>query len=223
MNFGLTSLAAPQAASSSVSRYSLTERRVAAIASQSTSSDPSAERCLFASALIRLASAAKPSPPTSPSAMQRHYQSGEVDSTGSISKCGDRCVRTLLYEAANVMLTRYKWPLKLKDCAFAIAKRSAVRKRGSPLLDVLLSSACHAATRHRIQSGVVISRRRSNRSSRAERCPREGLDDGADFAACAQLGQLRFQPSRSVRSCPAGWCRRPLTGPSSWSSRLRRP
>jgi hypothetical protein len=36
----------PQAASSSVSRYSLTERRVAAIASQSTSSDPSAERCL---------------------------------------------------------------------------------------------------------------------------------------------------------------------------------
>jgi hypothetical protein len=31
MNFGLTSLAAPQAASSSVSRYSLTERRVAAV------------------------------------------------------------------------------------------------------------------------------------------------------------------------------------------------
>jgi hypothetical protein len=26
---------------------------------------------------------------------------------GSISKCGDRRVRTLLYEAANVMLTRY--------------------------------------------------------------------------------------------------------------------
>src|SRR5438045_7615861 len=47
MNFGLASLAAPQSASSSVSRYSLTERRVAAIASQSTSSDPSAERCLF--------------------------------------------------------------------------------------------------------------------------------------------------------------------------------
>src|SRR5271154_5242693 len=32
MNFGLTSLAAPQASASSVSRYSLTERRVAAIA-----------------------------------------------------------------------------------------------------------------------------------------------------------------------------------------------
>ena len=38
----------------------------------------------------------------------RRYQSGEVDYTGSISKCGDRRVRTLLYEAANVLLTRCK-------------------------------------------------------------------------------------------------------------------
>jgi transposase len=37
-------------------------------------------------------------------------------------------VRTLLYEAANVMLTRYKGQLKLKDWAFAIAKRSTMRK-----------------------------------------------------------------------------------------------
>ena len=56
------------------------------------------------------------------------YQSGEVDYVGSISKCGDRRVRTLLYEAANVMLTRYKGQLKLKDWAFAIAKRSTMRK-----------------------------------------------------------------------------------------------
>jgi hypothetical protein len=47
---------------------------------------------------------------------------------GSISKCGDRRLRTLLYEAANVMLTRYKGPLKLKDWAFAIARRSTMRK-----------------------------------------------------------------------------------------------
>jgi len=58
----------------------------------------------------------------------QRYQSGEVDYTGSISKCGDRRVRTLLYEAANVMLTRYKRPLKLKDWAFAIGKRSTMRK-----------------------------------------------------------------------------------------------
>jgi transposase len=52
----------------------------------------------------------------------RRYQSGEVDYTGSISKCGDRRMRTLLYEAANVILTRYKQPLKLKDWALAIAQ-----------------------------------------------------------------------------------------------------
>jgi transposase len=57
----------------------------------------------------------------------RRYQSGEVDYTGSISKCGDRRVRTLLYEAANVMLTRYKGSLKLKDWALAIAKRAMLR------------------------------------------------------------------------------------------------
>ena len=32
------------------------------------------------------------------------------------------------YEAANVMLTRYKGQLKLKDWAFAIARRSTMRK-----------------------------------------------------------------------------------------------
>jgi transposase len=58
----------------------------------------------------------------------RRYQSGEVDYTGSISKCGDKRVRTLLYEAANVMLTRCKQALKLRDWAFAIAKRSNMRK-----------------------------------------------------------------------------------------------
>ena len=58
----------------------------------------------------------------------RRHQSGEVDYVGSISKCGDRRVRTLLYEAANVMLTRYKGQLKLKDWAFAIARRSTMRR-----------------------------------------------------------------------------------------------
>lgn len=58
----------------------------------------------------------------------RRHQSGEVDYVGRISKCGDRRLRTLLYEAANVMLTRYKAPLKLKDWAFAIAKRSTMRQ-----------------------------------------------------------------------------------------------
>lgn len=63
----------------------------------------------------------------------RRYQSGEVDYTGGISKCGDRRVRTLLYEAANVMLTRYKGKLKLKEWALAIARRSTMRKARTAL------------------------------------------------------------------------------------------
>jgi transposase len=77
----------------------------------------------------------------------RRYQSGEVDYTGSISKCGDRRVRTLLYEAANVMLTRYKAPLKLKDWALAIAKRSTMRKARVALAR-RLAIIMHAMLRH---------------------------------------------------------------------------
>lgn len=77
----------------------------------------------------------------------RRYQSGEVDYTGSISKCGDRRVRTLLYEAANVMLTRYKAPLKLKDWALAIAKRSTMRKARIALAR-RLAIIMHAMLRH---------------------------------------------------------------------------
>src|ERR1700733_11934775 len=35
----------------------------------------------------------------------RRYASGEIDWTGRISKCGDRMLRSYLYEAASVMLT----------------------------------------------------------------------------------------------------------------------
>ena len=38
------------------------------------------------------------------------YQSGEINRTGAISKCGDEMMRVMLYEAAQSMLTRTtKW------------------------------------------------------------------------------------------------------------------
>lgn len=77
----------------------------------------------------------------------RRHQSGEIDYSGSISKCGDRRVRTLLYEAANVMLTRYKGPLKLKEWAFAIGKRSTMRKARIALAR-RLAILMHAMLRH---------------------------------------------------------------------------
>ena len=80
----------------------------------------------------------------------RRYQSGEVDYTGSISKCGDRRVRTLLYEAATVMLTRYKGPLKLKDWVLAIARRSTMRKARIALAR-RLAVIMHAMLKHGTQ------------------------------------------------------------------------
>jgi hypothetical protein len=62
---------------------------------------------------------------------------GDVDYVGGLSRCGDRRVRTLLYEAANVMLTRDEGQLKLKDWAFAIARRSTMRKAGIALARIL--------------------------------------------------------------------------------------
>lgn len=38
----------------------------------------------------------------------RRHQSGEVDWSGRISKCGDRAVRSLLFEAASTLISRLK-------------------------------------------------------------------------------------------------------------------
>ena len=58
----------------------------------------------------------------------RKYQSGEIDVTGSISKVGDRMVRTALYEAASVMLSRTVRVSPLKSWAMAVAKRRGAKK-----------------------------------------------------------------------------------------------
>ena len=58
----------------------------------------------------------------------RKYQSGETDVTGRISKIGDHEVRMVLYEAANVMLTRPVKGSALKRWALAVAKRAGMRK-----------------------------------------------------------------------------------------------
>jgi transposase len=59
----------------------------------------------------------------------KRYQSGETDYTGRISKLGDASVRTALYEAAHVILTK---PLKgctaLKSWAMRIARRAGMSK-----------------------------------------------------------------------------------------------
>jgi transposase len=69
----------------------------------------------------------------------RRHQSGEVDRTGGISKCGDAMMRRLLFDSAHVMLTRTirwswlkAWGMKIarhrgmKRAVVAVARRMAV-------------------------------------------------------------------------------------------------
>ncbi len=51
---------------------------------------------------------------------------GEVDWSGRVSKCGDRMLRTYLFEAAGVLLTRVPQWCKLKKAKVAVARKLAV-------------------------------------------------------------------------------------------------
>src|SRR6187200_463102 len=55
------------------------------------------------------------------------YQSGEIDRTGGISRCGDEMMRAMLYEAAHILLvhtTKWSW---LRAWAMTIARRRVPR------------------------------------------------------------------------------------------------
>jgi transposase len=58
----------------------------------------------------------------------RRYQSGEVDRSGRISKCGDELVRSYLFEAAGVLLTRVQRWSPLKAWAVRLVQRSGFNK-----------------------------------------------------------------------------------------------
>jgi len=64
----------------------------------------------------------------------KKYQSGEKDVTGGITRAGDEMVRTALYEAANVLLSRITRFSKLKRWGMDVAKR-----RGSKRAKVALA------------------------------------------------------------------------------------
>ncbi len=56
------------------------------------------------------------------------YQSGECDRTGRISRCGDEMMRTMLYQAAQILLVRStKWSW-LKAWAIKIARHRGLKK-----------------------------------------------------------------------------------------------
>jgi len=58
----------------------------------------------------------------------RRHASGEVDWTGRISKCGDIMLRSYLFDAAGVLLTRVPKRCPLKSWGLRLAKRNGLKK-----------------------------------------------------------------------------------------------
>src|SRR3954470_1565039 len=58
----------------------------------------------------------------------RKHQSGETDITGAVSRVGDVMVRTALYEAAHILLTRAVRFSALKRWALEVAKRRGMKR-----------------------------------------------------------------------------------------------
>ena len=58
----------------------------------------------------------------------KRYQSGDTDYTGRISKIGDKSVRTALYQAAHIILTRPVKASALRTWALQLAKRIGMAK-----------------------------------------------------------------------------------------------
>ena len=57
----------------------------------------------------------------------RQHSSGEVVRMGGISRCGEKYLRSLLYEAAITIITRSKKHSKLKAWAMKIKRRSGIK------------------------------------------------------------------------------------------------
>jgi transposase len=58
----------------------------------------------------------------------RVYKSGEIDRSGHISKCGDRMLRHLLYEAASALMTRTRKWSRLRAWGVSVAKRRGMKR-----------------------------------------------------------------------------------------------
>ena len=101
----------------------------------------------------------------------RRFASGEIDWTGRISKCGDKMLRSYLYEAANVLLTRVaKWSaLKVLGSQGCEAQR-ATQSQGCRGSKACRHSAPDVDRWQRIQL-VIKGGCQSNLHSRTTRIP----------------------------------------------------
>jgi hypothetical protein len=129
---------------------------------------------------------------------------GKVDYTGGIFKCGDRRVRMLLYEAANVMLTRYKGQLKLKAGPSRSPSDQRCAKRESLWLAASRSPCmlcCGTEPSSHRHKPAPRDRRPNPAPMRSDALGREQTT-APILLQGPTAGRLRFQPSRPAPSLP---------------------
>ena len=117
------------------------------------------------------------------------YQSGEIDRSGRISRCGDEMMRVMLYEAAQSMLWSKKWSW-LKAWAMQIARRRGMKKAivalARRLAVIMQTATAFGKSIHRLLRARM---HRLHPSSST-------MDRGFHFAACEQP-QLFFEEVRA--------------------------
>jgi transposase len=90
----------------------------------------------------------------------RQYQSGEMDCSGAVSRCGDRYVRTLLFEAATTLMGQVQRWSAPKAWAVRLAKRVGMNKARAALARKL-AGLLHTIWRRGSRSAGVPPWRRS--------------------------------------------------------------
>ena len=90
----------------------------------------------------------------------RRYQSGEADTSGHISKCGDGLLRAYLFEAATVLLSRDLRTSALKTWGLGLAKRIGMRRAKVTVarkLAVIMHRVWSDRSEYRWSDGPVVA------------------------------------------------------------------
>ncbi len=126
----------------------------------------------------------------------RKYQSGETDVTGGIRRVGDAAVRTTLYQAAHIILSREMPYSSLKVWAMQVAKRRGMKRAKVACARKLAVQRTYAAFGHGSLSPCIACGSRKPTSAGGKRPPQPRKQTRRRSS-----GQDRQRPS-----CPSAAC-----------------
>ena len=128
----------------------------------------------------------------------RRHASGELDWTGRISKCGDAMVRSYLFEAAGVLLTRVPQWCKLKAWGHRLWKRIGFKKAKIAVARKL-AVILHRMWRDGTNFHLVQTRRRQPRSNQNPRIPLRRKQCPCRDGGVGEIGRFCARPQSGKR------------------------